>query len=269
MNNQSYDSDDWTKWIQFLQSVNKTGVYNGRDLSRMKHAFSTPGMTFIGVHETLSVGKEFDALLGLTRRGNILWRKREYKKMGNMFDYVNKHIMKEFNEIINRGDSLTPEQKQMFETIKKTGSWTTDEAFNAIYLGKGPDKKEGVQGLITFLRKNNLGLKRNNRVPNTQVIDYSHMFPKVDSSNSVSSTGGTKKPRNRSPSSIATQTTILGAVLYGLKEGGIESEFISNNENGNIYIKTEEGVFIFTDNGSKGFYTSKKDPLNIIRVGID
>ena len=120
MNNQSYDSDDWTKWIQFLQSVNKTGVYNGRDLSRMKHAFSTPGMTFIGVHETLSVGKEFDALLGLTRRGEIYFgEKGNIKKMGNMFDYVNKHIMKDFNEIINRGGSLTPEQKQMFETIQK------------------------------------------------------------------------------------------------------------------------------------------------------
>ena len=190
----------------FLDKMKDTGFYTESDIEVLKHGLVQPGMTNLGVNELLSVHKEVTSVtLSPSSKGVIKLNRtvKDQKFAEDSYTYVTRNIFQGLEDLIHRGVPLNPDQKIMYDRIKKTGDWNNCDAFKCIYLDQGFDlEKGGEQGFRDFLNRNPYLSASSSNIAGEKIV----AFDVFSSASSPSSASLSASQASRPQSSATTST---------------------------------------------------------------
>lgn len=259
--------DDYANATRIIEGLKITGFYNERDMERLVHAISTPGMSDLGLDELLSVGMEMDAYFNLTEKGQVVRRfskeLREY--FDDSYEYVTGNIK---NQLTNkeRLGTISPDEAQLLENIRTTGVWSPDEKFRTLYLQEEPTTPEEWTELFQRLNMNDKVDSSGRSIVDSPVQTSSNPSP-VDSSDEgtaveILEDDGHLFEVSDDGEPFISSSVALGYMSDAVKKGDINGDF-QKSQTGEPMLVTEDGVFYFKDEGT---YYSEHDSTEVVKV---
>lgn len=256
------DPADYANATRIIEGMKNTGFYNERDMERLVHAISTPGMTELGLNELLSVGMEMDSVYNLTEKGQIAGGfNTEWRKINDYnYEYVTGKIKNELTTKERLG-IINSDEAQLLENIRKTGVWSPDEKFRTLYLQEEPTTPEEWGELFQRLDSRiSVDDKGRSILSSSTQSSSSHVTTDTKQGEIIEDDEFVFEVSNEEPVNISSSVA-FGYMSDAIKNGDMKGEVLKS-QNGDPMVSTEDGVFYFNE---KGTYYSEHDSAEVVK----